>query len=166
MVAVSAFEVAMRAFALNIAVGKEFLSLLIIILFALHLHKLAVVVEFAEEVACHIVVNLRCGARIDVKRDTELLKRSLDEVVITVNHVLRGATLFLGAYCYRHTMLVAAANHLHILTFEAKITHIDIGRHIHTSQVADMHRTIGIRQRCGYECPFEFFLHIIIVLIF
>jgi hypothetical protein len=42
-------------------------------------------------------------------------------------------------------MLIATSYVEYWFTFEAKVANIDISRHIHTCQVSNMHRTVGIR---------------------
>ena len=56
-----------RTFATNIAVGQEMTCLFVVELLAHLLHKLALIVEFAEEVACQFVMSLRGGTTIDIE---------------------------------------------------------------------------------------------------
>ena len=64
----------MRACTHDIAVGKELVSLRVVILLRLLLDELSVVIELAEEITCKLVVRWRSGAAVDVERDTELLE--------------------------------------------------------------------------------------------
>ena len=47
----------LRAFATYVAVGEELTCLLVVVLFALNLHKLTFVVELAEEVGSKLMMN-------------------------------------------------------------------------------------------------------------
>jgi hypothetical protein len=65
--------------------------------------------------------------------------------VISVNDILRSATLVLCLDCDRNTMLIRTADIKNILASHTKISHIDVCRNIHSSKVTDMHRTVRIR---------------------
>ena len=57
-------------------------------------------------------------------------------------------------------MLVGATDENHIAAFEAQIAHIDIGRNVYPSQVANVYRAVSVRQ-CGCNCcPLEILFHI------
>ena len=159
LVAVRALRSTARTGANDVAVGKKFARNLVAELLFCLLHKLVLVVESAEEVARKLVMNIRSGAAVDVERDAELLKRLLDKVVIAVYHLLHGDALLACTDSNGHTMLVASAYKHHLFLLQAQIAHVDVGRHIHTSQVANVHTTIGIRQssRDGGAFKFVFF---------
>ena len=161
LVAISALCMAARTFAFNIAVGKEFVSLFVVILLALELGKLVVVVEFAEKVACQLAMSGRCGARIDVERDAEALERILDKIVIAVYYILWGAAFLLGSYGYGYTVLIAATYQQHFFAAESQVAYIDVGGYIYTCQVTYVHRSVGIGQCCGDEGSFEFLVHLL-----
>ena len=161
LVAIGVGSVAHRTFTLNITVGEELLRGLIVELFAFLLNKLAVVVQILEEITGKLVVDFRSGARIHVKRDAEALETRFNQIVVTVHNILHRATLLTGADSDRHTMLIATTHKKHIFTLQTLVAHIDVGWHIHTCQVTDMHRTIGIRQRSSHKRAFKiFFIHI------
>ena len=163
LVAVSPFVVAVGALAHHVTVGQELLGLLVVELLGGLLHQLALVIELAEPVGGKLMVGLRGGAAVDVKRDAELLERVLDHLVVAVHHILRCDTLLAGTDGDGHTMLVRAANEKDLALLQTKIAHIDIGRHIDTSQVTDMYPAIGIRQgrRHGYSLVFLLFHDIV-----
>ena len=104
------------------------------------------------------MVYAGCGATIDVERYAEVFEGFLDEVVVAVNHLLRGDALLARAYSDGYAMLVATADENNVLLLEAKIANIDIGWHVNTCQVADMHTTVSVRQCCGYGGTFEILL--------
>ena len=116
------------------------------------------VVERAEEVACELMVNLRCSTAIDVERNTEVFERLLDKVVIAVYHLLNRDAFLACADCHGHTVLVATADEHHFLLLQAQIAHIDVGRHIHASQVADVYSTVGVWQSRSHSGAFELVL--------
>ena len=64
--------------------------------------------------------------------------------MVAVNNVLWCNTFLLCFDGNGHAMLVAATYHEHILTLEAQIAHIDVGRDINSGQMADVYWTIGI----------------------
>ncbi len=152
LVAVSPFGSASRTGAHDIAVGKELPRNLIAELLLGLLYQLALVIERAEEVGSELVVNLRSSAAVDIKRNTELLKGFLDQVMVAVNHLLYGDTLLACTDSNGHAVLVATANKHHLLFLQSQVAHVDIGRHIDTGKVPDVHTTVGIRQgsrNCG-----------------
>ena len=149
----------MGAGASHIAVGKELIRLLVVKVLRGLLNELAIVVEFLEKVACCVAVHIAGSATVDIERDAQPRHRIFDNLMIAVNNILWGNTLFLSLDGDGHTMLVAAANHNHIIALEAQITCIDIGRHIHACKVADVHRTVGVRQSRGHQCALEILLH-------
>ena len=160
LVAVCSLGVATGTFARDVAVGQESLRLLVIILHGGLLDELALVVEFAEEVRCRLVVYLRCGAPVHVERDAELLERLLDKFVIAVHNVLRRAAFFLGADGDGHPVLVASADEEDFLLLQAQVADIDVGGHIHPRQVADVHRPVGVGQGRCHRGTFEILFHI------
>ena len=67
LVAVSALSMASRTFSYDVTVGDKRFCLLVVVLLAFLLHKLAILVEFFEEIACHLAMSCRSGARVDVE---------------------------------------------------------------------------------------------------
>ena len=100
-------------------------------------------------------MRLARGTRIDIKRDTKALERVFDDVVVAIYHLLSRDTLLTRANSNRYTMLVATAYKEDILALETNVADIDVSWYIHTRQVSDMHRTIGIRKGCGYKCSLK-----------
>jgi hypothetical protein len=155
LVAISTSSVTAWALTADIAVGEELLRFWVVELLGGLLNKLAVVVEMAEKIRCQLVVDLAGGTRIHIKRDTEALEGVFDDVVVAIYYLLSGDALFACANCDRYTVLVATAYEKDILAFEAKVADIDVGWYIHTCQVSDVYRTIGIRKGCGYKCSLK-----------
>ena len=166
LVAVSVQIVAARAFATDVAVGEELTFLFVVELLALHLHELAVVVQLAEEICGKLMVGGGGGAAIDIEGDAEVGERLLDDVVVAVHHVLRGATLFLCADGHRHSVLVASTDEQHFLAFQSQIARINVGWHIHTGKVADMNRTVCVGKGGSDEGPLEFLFHKYMIFLF
>ena len=79
--------------------------------------------------------------------------------MVAIHDILRRDAFLLGTKRDGHTVLIGATNHQDLLTLQAEITCVNIGRHINTRQVSDMHRTVGIRQSRCYQCSFKMFLH-------
>ena len=84
--------------------------------------------------------------------------------MIAVTYILRRYTLFFGTYGDGHAVLVAAADKYNVFLFQTKITNVDIGRDIYTSQMAYMNTSVGIGQGGGNGCAFKLFLFHIFVL--
>ena len=158
LVAVCAFAVAVRTFACDIPVGEEGLCLLVVILLTLLFHKLAFFVELAEKLCRGLGVYLARCAAVDVEADAEALEAVFYQVVITVHHVLRSDAFLAGAYGNGHSVFIAAADKKHVASSQAEISHVDISRHIHSSQMANMHTAVCIRQRRRNECALKIFL--------
>ncbi len=76
--------------------------------------------------------------------------------MVAVHDVLRGDTLLAGFKGDGHTMLVAAANHKHLFTVHTHIACVDVSGNIHSREVSDMHRSVGVRQSCCDKRSFEF----------
>ena len=134
------------------------MHLFIVILFAGFLDEFTFIVEFTEEIGSQFVVCGRCGARVDVERYPKLLKRLLDKAVVAVYHILRCNALFSRPQGDGHAMLVAASDKHHVLLLQAQVSHIDVGWYIDTSQMTDMHATIGIGQGGSDGRTLEFLL--------
>ena len=62
LVAVGMVASAVRACAYDISVGEELVSLFVVVLHRRLLDKLTLVVEFAEEVACHLRMYFARGS--------------------------------------------------------------------------------------------------------
>ena len=159
LVAVSALVAALGAGAHDVAVREELLGLGVVVLLALLGDELALLVELAEEAGGVLFVHLGGGAAIDVEVDAEPFEGVLDDAVVAVHDVLRGASLLAGLDRNRHAMLVGAADIQHFPAAHPQVADIDISRHIDTGQVADVDRTVGVRQRTGHEGSFELFVH-------
>ena len=116
LVAIGTFTAAVGASAGDVAVGKPLVGLFVVELLAHLLDKLALVVEFLEEIAGGVAVHLTGGATIHVKRDAQPCHRLLDNIVIAVNYILWCNTFLLCLNGNGHAVLVAATYHEHILT--------------------------------------------------
>ena len=158
LVALGGGVVAIGAFALDVTVGEEFALLLIIELLGGLLDEFAVVIEFAEKLGGELVMYLGGRAAVDVVGDTELLKRRLDQLVVAVHDLLGGDALLAGALGHGHAVLIAAAHKHHVNALQAQVAHIDVGRHIHASQMADVNRSVSIGQRRRHQRPRKFLL--------
>ena len=77
--------------------------------------------------------------------------------MVAVHDVLRRDTFGFRLDGDWHTVLVRAANHNHVFTFESEIAGVDVGRHIHTGEVSDVDRTVCVWQSCCNQRAFEFF---------
>lgn len=102
------------------------MGLRVVVLLALLLHELAILIELAEEIGGKLMVDLRCGAAIHIKRDAELTERVLDDLVVTVAHVLRRDALFLGTYGDGHAVLIGSTDENNVLLLQAEVSHIDV----------------------------------------
>ena len=147
---------AVWAFAGDVAVGEEGFGLLVIVLFAFAFEEFALVVERAEEVGRHLSVRCTGGAGVDVERDAEALERIFDELVVAVHDFLHRAALFAGTDGDRHAVFVAAADEEDVAALQTQIAHVNIGRHIDTGKMPDVHTAVGIGQGGGDEGTIEF----------
>ena len=87
--------------------------------------------------------------------------------MIAVYHLLNRDAFLACADCYGHTVLVATADEHHFLLLQAQIAHVDVCRHIHASQVADVYSTVGVGQSRCHGGAFELVLfHYIMFLYF
>ena len=88
--------------------------------------------------------------------------------MVAVHDLLGGDALLAGALGHGHAVLVATADEQHVLALQTQVAHIDVGRHIHASQMANVDRTVSIGQRCRHQRTGKFllFLHCLIFSIF
>ena len=101
----------------------------------------------------------RSRAGIDIEGDTEILERLLDNAMIAVNHILRSDAFFLRSQRDRHSVFIRSTNHQNLFSLQTKIACINIGRHIHSGQMTDVHRPVRIRQRRSNQCSLKLFFH-------
>lgn len=144
LIAVGIGIATMGALASDVAVGEELLGLFVIELRRGLLCQLTLVVELAEPVGGKLMMGLRGRAAIDIEGDTKLLETLLDHLVVAIYHILRGDALLTGTDGDGHTVFIRSADEQHFALLQTKIAHIDISRHIHTSQMTDMHTAVGI----------------------
>ena len=141
LIAISPFILTMRTSTGNITVGKELLSLFIIILLRRLLDKNSLVIQFPEKLGSCFRMDIGRGTGIYIERNSKLFKRFF---------YYRGN---------RYSMLIRSADMDHLFSFETQVSGINISRNIYTGQMPDMHRAVSIRQRCSYESTFEFLFH-------
>ncbi len=110
LVAVRIGVSAMRAGSRDITVGKELFGFRIVKLFALLFDKFTFIIESPEKLSRRLTMDFGCGTRIDIECDTEVLKRFLDERMITVYDILRGNAFAARPDGDRHSMFVGAAD--------------------------------------------------------
>lgn len=91
------------------------------------------------------MVGFRTGTRINIKRDTELLKRFFYQFMIPVYNILRSDTFFLSFNRNRYPVLIGATDKYHFFPLSPQIPYINIGRYIYSGQMADVYRPVGIR---------------------
>ena len=162
LVTIGTLVVTVGTLAHHVTIGQELLGLLVVELSGGLLHQLALVVKLLEPLSSKLMVGRTCGATINVKRNTKLLERVLDHLVITVHNILRGDALLTSTNSDGHAMLVASTDEHHIALLQSQVTYIDVGRYIDTCQVTNMNATIGVRQRRGHRDSLILFLfHII-----
>ena len=155
LIPVSAFAMAMGASPCDVAVGQELMLFRIVILHRRLLDETAFVVKFLEKSRCRGLMHLAGSPRINIERNAEFLKRVLDQCMIMVHNGLRRGMLFEGLDGDRHAVFVRTANENHILAPAAKVAHVNVGRHVHTCQMAYMHRAVGIRKRRSDRVTFR-----------
>ena len=159
LVAIGAGVVAVGAFAGNIAVGEKLVGFLVEKLHGCFLNELPLIVKTAEKFGSGTGMDVGSGARVDVETYAQFLKRILDQGVIAVYNVLRCDTFGLCLDGDGHTMLIASADHHHILAAQAQKTGVDIGRHVNSGKMPDVHRAVGIRESCCDKGSFKFMFH-------
>ena len=107
---------AVGTFTCDISVGKELVCLLVIILRGDLPSQFTLVVEFAEEFCGKLMVCLGCGTGIDIEGDAKLLKRVLDNLMLSIDDILWGDAFFSGSDSNGYTVLIATANEYHFLS--------------------------------------------------
>ena len=100
-------------------------------------------------------MRFRTRSGIYIKRNTQFFERILDNLVITIDNILRGHTLFLSLDRDRYPVFIRSPDKSHILTLFPQISHVNIGRHVYPRQVSDMHGSIRIGQSRGNQISLE-----------
>ena len=159
LVAVGLGVVAVGALAGDVAVGEELPGLGVVELLGSLFYELTLVVEMAEEFRRGGVVYWGSGAGIYVERYTQTVERVFDELVVTVDDILRSHALGASFECDRHTVLVAAADESDGATGQTEVTCVDIGRNIYSGEVTDVYRPVGVGQSRGYKGSLVIFAH-------
>ena len=154
LVAIGVGVAATGAGAHDIAIGQEHLRLGIVELFRLFLDEFAFFVELAEEFGGVLVVRGRSRPGIGIEGDAEIGERLFDERMVFVDDILRGASLLAGRNGNRHAVLVGAAHEKRLPPAHAQIADIDVRGNIDAGQMADVDRTVGVRQGASNEIPF------------
>ena len=116
LVAVGVVVAAVRTGAHDVAVGKELLSLFVVVLHRHFFHKTAFFVEVAEILGGGAVVFVAGSARVDVERYSELLERLFYYIMVAVHDVLRRNAFLAGFDGDWHAVFVASADEKHVLT--------------------------------------------------
>jgi hypothetical protein len=145
LVTISSLCTAFGAGTHYISVRKETLGLLIIILFTLPLHKLALIIEFLKKFRCSFVVNLGTGTGINIKLNPKIGKRVFDDAVIFVHNILGGTTLLSRLNGDGNTMLIGTAYKESLSAAHSEVPYIYICRNINTCKMTDMNGSVGIR---------------------
>ena len=157
LVAVGAIVAAVGAGPDDVAVGQKLSGLLVVILHRRLLGELALVVQRAEKVRGRLVMHGRRGARVDVERYAEPFERVLDDIMVFVDDILRSDPFLTGLDRDRNAVFVRPADRDDVLAPEAQVAHVDVRRNVDACEVADMDRSVGVRQGRGDKIAFEFF---------
>ena len=99
------------------------------------------------------------GAGVDIEVDAQSAEGVLDEGMVLIHDILRGAAVLAGLDGDGHAVLVGTADEEDILPAETEVTDIDVGRDIDAGQMADVHRAVCVRKRAGYEGSFKILFH-------
>ena len=159
LVAISLRSMATRTLSADVAVGQEVAGLLVVELFAHLFNELAIVIEFAEEVAGKLVVRLARSATINIEGNAKPLEAVLDQVVVAVDNLLHRNALFASPDGNRNTMLVAASDEQAFAALQPEIASIDVSWHVNTSKVTDMYRSVRVRQSGRNSGSLEMLFH-------
>lgn len=76
--------------------------------------------------------------------------------MVFVHNHLRGNTFFLRLQGDRHAIFIRSANELHVTLIRAQKSRINIRRDVNSRQVANVYRTIGVRQSRRYRISLYF----------
>ena len=158
LISIGTFMVTMGTLSRDIAVGQELMSFLIIILFSFLLQQFPILIQLLEEVRSQLLMYFRGSPGINVEADSELLEALFNQRMIAVHHVLRRYALFPGSDGDGYAVFITATDEDDVFLFQAQVAHIDVGRHINSSQMTDMNSTVCVWQGRRNGCPLEFFL--------
>ena len=94
LVAIRTEAVTTRTLTADIPIGKEMTGGLIEELLGSFFYELSCIIHFAEVICSELMVNVRRGTRIDVKRYAEIREGALDQFVIPIYHLLGSDAFF------------------------------------------------------------------------
>ena len=154
LVAVGVLVAALRAGALDEAVGEEHAGLGIVELLGDLRDEVFLLVELAEELRSVLRVDGGGGAGVDVEVDAELREGVLHDPVVAVHDVLRGDALLAGLDGDGDAVLVAAADEHHVLAAHAEIADVDVAGDVGAGEVADMDGAVRVGKGTGDQGSF------------
>ena len=126
LVTIGSFVVAVRTSPCNIAVGKELIGLLVIVLLRRLFNEFSFIIELTEKFRCMLVMSCARSTTINIVCDTQTFKTIFNDCVITVYNILRSDTLLLSSNCNGNTMFITTANHQYLFTFQAEVACVNI----------------------------------------
>ena len=85
--------------------------------------------------------------------------------MVTVYYVLWSNAFFFGTDGDGHSVFIRTSDKDHIFFFQTQVAYVDVSRDIDSCQMADVYRSVGIRQSRSDGCSLEFFFHICIVIV-
>ena len=145
-------------------VSEEHTDLLVVKLLGFLSDETVAVIEFAEELRGIFRVHFGRSTRINVEIDPQAAESVLHYLVVLVHNVLRTHALFPSLDRDGHSVLVAAADEQRVLSPQAKVADIDVPGDIGARKMADMDRTVGVRQGAGYKRSFMFHIYSFLIL--
>ncbi len=92
------------------------------------------------------MVNFCTGTTVNIERNAKFFERLLYYLMVSINNVLRSNAFLTSLERYGNAVFVGTANEEYIAVFQAVVASIDVGRHIHASQMSNMYRSVCIRQ--------------------
>ena len=145
LVATSAGVAAVRAGALDVAVGQEArVDLAVELLLRLRV-DVAVGVQRPEDVLRDGEVVLGVGVGEEVERDAEVAPGFEEADVVALEVLARRQPLLLGANRDRRAVRVAAGDHQDAVAAQAVVAGEDVRRDVRAGQVPQMQVAVGVR---------------------
>ena len=104
-------------------------------------------------------MHLGSGPSENIEVDAEALETLIYYLVVFIYNILRAASLLAGGDGNGHAVLVGTADIQDFFSLHSEEPDINIGGHINSGQMSDMHWTVGIGQCTGYKGAFKTFFH-------
>ena len=151
LVTASLRVLAVRASALDVAIGQEPVDLGVVVLVADPTIDVAIIQEAHEDVLSDLGVVGGAGGGVAIPADAEPIPVGDELGVVATHDVGRGDPLGIGPNGDRGAVDIRSAHHDHPVADQALVAGVDVGWQVGASQVSKVTRSGGVRPSHGHQ---------------